>query len=121
MEEELARRVEFALRWSRDRIVVVLGLDIRRGNEPWRPLVLHPIAEKDGEVILDLGAQEDGRIAIKFAVGALDEVPQMAAFVIEGGTRVTQVAPAKPGEFKRLEPGQHWLETVRYDVGSPRA
>lgn len=116
MERELSRRLEFVLRWTKSRNIVVIGLDTRRGSEPWRPVITKPIAENDGEIVLDLGPQGPGTIEMKFAVGALSEVPKMAAFVVQGGNQVTKVAPLKPDEFKQLKAFERWLEDARYDV-----
>lgn len=121
MERELSRRLEFVLRWTKSRNIVLIGVDTRRGAEPWKPLITKPIAENDGEIVLDLGAQEPGTIAMKFSVGALSEVPKMAAFVVQGGNQVTKVAPVKPDEFKQLKAFERWLEDAAYDVAPPLA
>lgn len=121
MERELSRRLEFVLRWTKSRPIVLIGVDVRRGSEPWRPLVTKPIAENDGELAVDLGAQDAGTLQIKFAVGALAEVAKMAAFVVRGGSQVTKVAPAAPDEFKHLKHFERWLEEASYDVTPPLA
>jgi hypothetical protein len=114
MERELSRRLDFVLLWTKRRNLVLIGLDVRRGGE-WRPVVTKPIAEGDGELAVDLGSEAPGAIKIRFSVGALSEVPKIAAFVVQGG-RVTKIAPAKPGEFKHLKAGDRWPVEASYDI-----
>ena len=118
LERELSRRLDLVLLWTRRRNLVLIGVDVRRGSDPWRQVVTKPIAEGDGELTVDLGSEAPGTITIRFSVGALSEVPKIAAFVVQAG-RVTKLAPAKPGEFKHLKAGDRWPVEASYDVAPP--
>jgi hypothetical protein len=120
MERELARRLDLVTLWTKRRNLVLIGVDVRRGNGPWRQVVTKPIADGDGELTVDLGAEDPGTITVKFSIGALSEVPKIAAFVAQAG-KVTQIAPAKPGEFHRLKAGETWPVEAKYEVAAPLA
>jgi len=117
----MAADVELVLRWTKSRPLVLMGVDLRRGAEPWRPLLTKPIAENDGELAVHLGPQDPGRLAIKFAVIALAEIPRIAVFAVNGGEDVTKISPADAHEFKRLRRYDRWLQQARYDVTVPAA
>ncbi len=117
----MAADLELVLKWTKSRPLVLMGVDLKRGSGPWRPLLAKPIAENDGELAVGLGPQEPGRLTIKFAVVALAEIPKIAAFAVNGGGDVIKLSPADPGEFRRLRRYDRWLQQARYDIAPPAA
>jgi hypothetical protein len=113
--------LELVLRWTKSRPLVLMGVDVRRGSEPWRPLLAKPIAENDGALAIPLGFQDPGRLTLKFAVVALAEIPRIAAYAVNGGAGAVKISPADAHAFKRLRRYDRWVQQARYDVTPPAA
>ncbi len=116
----MAAGLELVLRWTKSRPLVLMGVDVRRGSDPWNPLLSKPLAENDGELAVPLGSRDPGRLTIKFAVIALAEIPRIAVYARNGG-EVRKISPAEAHEFKRLRRYDRWLQQARYEVEPPAA
>lgn len=112
--------VQLRLRWTPQKLLVVQLLQVRAAPDNLWKNVLEdgrPVADNDGDLLLDLGRYSKGEIGVRFVIRAMVKVPKAVTYLAEDETRVSAFRPEAGADPKTIEPGVPWEETGLYTVG----
>lgn len=116
---EAQHRLHFVVKWTPQRPLVLLSLQIRGApGTVWDELLDHPLSDNDGEIVFDMGLYSAGQVTIRFSIGALTQIPKCATFLTEDEQNVTPFKPDAGKDPKALDQGERWQDKGTYDVAS---
>jgi hypothetical protein len=113
----LLKRVNLTIRWTEDRNLVLVRLQLQIGPDEWRNLIEHPLRDSDGSGTISLGDHAPGTtITARFACRAVEAIPHAAAFVWQRDPdEYAKVSPTD-ANTKALGVNAPWSETFEYTV-----
>lgn len=113
----LLKRVHLTIRWTQDRNLILVRVQLQTRPNTWRDLIEHPLRDSDGSGTIALGDWASGTtITVRFACRSVEAIPHAAAFVWQRDPDAHAKVSPTDANTKTLGVNAPWSETFQYTV-----